>query len=157
MHALKNRALHEESATSAIRSCCQHGEAVVQALAQERCTVENPTAVFEGDEIELVLREATKAPGSLLTAKCCKGILELNASAKREGVPLLIRLGDTGWFAIRQSIESGRTIVGGWAHIKSDGIEGMEPCRKRRTRQMPSLMCKASNRIVADIAFREWK
>lgn len=97
------------------------------------------SAFFSPSQVEIEVEAARKS--GILKAKECDRILDLNASAVKEGVPLLVQIGTTGWFAIRES-SFRRSVVGGWAHVKCDGLEGMGPQRIRRRGTMRPIMCK---------------
>lgn len=106
---------------------CTHAQAVHQA---DR--IEAATPVFtEGAELESVLKSL---PAGSLNKNTLRRIRERISAAEEEGVPLLVRLGDTGWFAVRDCTKFNRTVIGGWAHVKfysSSGSRILIQCKVR--------------------------
>lgn len=60
-------------------------------------------------------------------------IRERISGAEEEGVPVLVRLGNTGWFAVRDGAKFNRTVIGEWAHVKvhSNGGSTTIQCKVR--------------------------
>ena len=68
---------------------------------------------------------------------------ECAVRAKREGVPVLVRMGETGWFAVRQSTPLTRVAAGEWAHVTCPTLQGTG-ARRERGRERRDYVCKVS-------------
>lgn len=90
------------------------------------------TPVFTGGaEFERALKSL---PAGMLNESTVGRILERLGAAEEEGVPLLVRFGNTGWFAVRDGTKFSRTVAGEWAHVKfynSNGGRVVVQCKVR--------------------------
>lgn len=73
----------------------------------------------------------------------------LDGQARTSGVPVLVRLGDTETFAVRD--ENNRSIPGGWAHVQTTDIarpagSGPQQSALRRSTENDALQCKVNSR-----------
>lgn len=96
---------------SALRVRCHHAQVVHRADQ-----IASAIPVFRGGaEFERVLETL---PAGSTNANTFQRIRERMSGAEEEGVPLLVRLGETGWFAVRDGLKFSRTVIGEWAHVK---------------------------------------
>lgn len=99
---------------NALHTVCNHGAAV--NTADKAHKIASATPVFRGEaEFESALERLRK--GSL-NEKMLTRIRNRLKDANDEGVPLLARVGDTGWFVVRDGSRYNRTVIGEWAHVK---------------------------------------
>lgn len=61
-----------------------------------------------------------KVPAGTFNAATAGAMRARADQAAEEGVPLLVRLGCTQYFAVRDGQEFNRTVVGEWRHVKYD-------------------------------------
>lgn len=136
------RARHGAADTNLLERC-PHADVVYEA---KRAFAPIPTA----DPLFATKLEFDKAleklPTGSLNKSCVEKMHSRAAAAEEEGVPLLVRLGNkSGWFAMREGGSFNRTIVGEWAHVKCDGLEGCGSTRDdRKSRSCRFLQCKVS-------------
>lgn len=113
VETLSNAAGDEDSALPAR---CRHAEVVREA---DISSVQIPKAhtLFTAEEFDLALRKLPKGVFNLSTVRAMRARAD---QAALEGVPVLVGLGDSKFFAVRDSIKFGRTTIGEWAHVKYD-------------------------------------
>lgn len=95
-------------------------------------SIPTATACLNGDgEFENAL--ASVPPGTF-NEKMVRAMQQRYARAKEEGVPVLVRLAETAWFAVRDGVTFQRNVIGGWGHVKTrsdttDGSGHMFQCK----------------------------
>lgn len=141
---LRKTAEHGAAATN-IEGRCFHAQVVHEAESSSKLI---PAALLLFN-LKLALEGvlATLPKGSLNNASEAK-IHSRATAAENEGVPLLVRVGDTsGSNAVSDGPRFNRTIVGGWAHVKCDGLEGRGAARNnRKSRSRKFLQYKVNER-----------
>lgn len=123
------------------RSPCQHVAAVVEAIMDDSATEvthikfgvprgQRALAALKEDLVRLELLSRDQADvvktGEYLTTE--------------DGVPILVRIGDTGFFAVRDG--RSRSVGERWGHIQSKCSEAMGPSRQQRTMGPKDFACK---------------
>lgn len=128
----------DDSAASALRDTCKHGLAVDSATRP----IPVATAVFACNaDVGMVLQMVVDEKEALGENDRGK-TLNLVETTTTENVPLLVQLGGTGWFAVRDKKTIQRTVLGESAHVKCHDRKGMGAARKMRNRPTRSLVSK---------------
>ncbi|CAN0357126.1 unnamed protein product [Ectocarpus sp. 6 AP-2014] len=115
----------------ALADRCQHADVVRKAEVSSQ-SIPTATACLNGDgEFENAL--ASVPPGTF-NEKMVRAMQRRYARAKEEGVPVLVRLAETAWFAVRDGVTFQRNVIGGWGHVKTrsdttDGSGHMFQCK----------------------------
>lgn len=127
-------ALAHEGRTSAMMAC-EHGQAARTTPARQ------PTSLtFHAEEDLLAL--ATQAVGEgVLGEDDVDRIMDMYRTACRSGVPIAAKLGDTGYYVVRDGDD--RYYPAGWAHVLCD-LEGggSAVARKKRKTGYREVVCK---------------
>ena len=130
-----------DTGESALTDACQHGMAV--QAAKRSPPIATTTPVFASNE-DAERAVAAVAEDGRMGKNHVQTIKEYVERAEGEGVPVLVRIGETGWFAVRQSTLLTRAAAGEWAHVKCPTLDGMGATRQRRRREQRDFVCKVS-------------
>ncbi|CAN0500265.1 unnamed protein product, partial [Ectocarpus sp. 12 AP-2014] len=128
---LRAAAGRQGDTNSALADRCQHADVVRKAKVSSQ-SIPTATACLNGDgEFENAL--ASVPPGTF-NEKMVRAMQQRYARAKEEGVPVLVRLAETAWFAVRDGVTFQRNVIGGWGHVKTrsdttDGSGHMFQCK----------------------------
>lgn len=118
---------------------CEHGEAARNTPAQQ------PKAVrFDAEaDLHALAMEATSA--GVLGADVVDRIIEKYRAACASGVPLVAKLGETGYYVVWDG--DNRSYPAGWAHVLCD-LEGgaSTASRKKRKTEHRAIVCKVRKR-----------
>lgn len=79
------------------------------------------TPIFSGEGFEAAL---VSVPTGTFSKHTLKAMRARDTRAKELGVPVLVKLGTTKFFAVRDGAYFQRNVVGGWAHVKCDESGG---------------------------------
>lgn len=121
---------------------CVHGEIVHQAERSSMTTPAAATPALTGTaEFEASL---AKVQSGVLSAARVTSMRARATAAENEGIPLLVRLGNTGCFAVRDGQEFDGTAAGGWAHVKCDVSDGCGAARDRRNSNSRLPQCEVT-------------
>ena len=120
---------------SAADDVCGHARAAFDAL--EGKTMQVAERMAFGDT-EILKERVCEATGKgMLSEVDGKKLVEMAEKAELAGVPPLVRIGTTGFFAVRES--EGRTVEHRWAHVKKDDS------------QETRLMCKVTCSYISQL------
>lgn len=133
MENLRSAATTGGDTDTALPPRCVHAQAV-----HDTVELQLATPLLTG--LEDVERALTRLPQEAFSLKIMEGIRTRARRAQEEGVPLLVGLGDTGWFAVRDSATFNRTVIGEWAHVKY--VRGGSSVR---------IQCKVRERLVVSV------
>lgn len=111
---------------------CEHAE-VVRQLEASFEPMPSADEVFAGPDFEGAL---AKVPEGNFNVSTLRAMRERDGRAEEEGVALLVRLGETKWFAVRDGAKFNRNVVGEWAHVKWERKGGST-----------SFQCKVNKRL----------
>ncbi|CAB1116124.1 unnamed protein product [Ectocarpus sp. CCAP 1310/34] len=114
---------------SALPSRCAHAEVVIEA---ERTSMPMPKAdaLLSAGDFKSAL---DKVPAGTFNPRTVASMRARADQAAKEGLPLLVRVGNTKYFAVRDGQKFNRTVIGEWGHVKYD------------QRGSKVFQCKASN------------
>ena len=113
---------------------CGHARAAFIALRENTIQVAERMALCDIETFEKHVCEATGK--GMLSKEDGRTLVEMANNAELVGVPPLVRIGGTGYFAVRENV--GRTVEHRWAHVKKDD--------KKDDNQETRLMCKVMAR-----------
>ena len=91
---------------------CEHVEAAEIARAQR------PNSVRFQAEEDLLALAAAAASAGVMGEREVDRVMKMHRAACASGVPLAAKLGDTGYFVVRDDGDS-RYLPAGWAHVLS--------------------------------------
>ncbi|CAM9956475.1 unnamed protein product [Ectocarpus sp. 12 AP-2014] len=106
---------------SALPVPCCHAEVVLEA---ERSSMPVPEAdpLLSADEFRHAL--TTAVPAGAFSEGTTRAMHARADQAAEDGVPVLVGLGSTKYFGVKDGLENNRKVVGGWAHVKYDDKDG---------------------------------
>eukprot|EP00903_Cladosiphon_okamuranus_P012692 g11868.t2 len=102
--------------TSALPSRCAHAEVVVEA-ERKSAPMRQTSVALRASDFESALE---KVPGKTFNARTTASMRARADQAEKEGLPLLVSVGSTKYFAVRDGQKFNRTVIGEWAHVKYD-------------------------------------
>lgn len=71
--------------------------------------------LFSAEVFECAL---AKIPAGIFNAATAGAMHARAEQAAKEGVPLLVGIGDTKYFAVRDGPKFNRSVIGEWGHVK---------------------------------------
>lgn len=77
--------------------------------------------LFSAEEFRQAL---TTVPPGTFNESTTRAMHTRADQAAQEGVPVLVGLGSTRYFGIKDGHENNRTVIGEWAHVKYDDKGG---------------------------------
>lgn len=114
---LRAAATTSEATNTALPARCPHAMAVFE-------TADPRPATPLLDGMEVVEQALSRLPQAAFSEKTIEDIRKHASRAEAEGVPLVVRLGDTNWFAVRDGAKFNRTVIGEWGHVKCTHVGG---------------------------------
>ncbi|CAN0372978.1 unnamed protein product, partial [Ectocarpus fasciculatus] len=107
-------------ADSALPVRCSHAEVVFEA---ERSLTPIPAAdpLFWAEEFRQAL---STVPRGTFNESTTRAMHTRADQAAQEGVPVIVGLGNTKYFGIKDGHENNRTVIGEWAHVKYEDKGG---------------------------------
>lgn len=99
---------------------CPHTEVVRQQEASP-APMPEADAVFSGAEFE---RALDRVPAGIFNDDTLQAMRQRTDHAQKEEVPLLVGMGDTNWFAVREGAKINDDEIGEWAHVKWERDSG---------------------------------
>ncbi|CAN0257207.1 unnamed protein product [Ectocarpus sp. 8 AP-2014] len=129
---LRAAAGRQGDTNSALADRCQHADVVRKAEVSSQSISTAIACLNRDGEFNNAL--ASVPPGTF-NEKMVRAMQQRHARAKEEGVPVLVRLAETGWFAVRDGVTFQRNVIGGWGHVKTrsdttDGSGHMFQCKQ---------------------------
>ncbi|CAN0318702.1 unnamed protein product, partial [Scytosiphon promiscuus] len=111
---------------------CPHAD-VVREREASLAPIPTAESIFAGADLEQALE---RVPAGTFNESTLRAMRDRSVRATEEGVPLLVRIGDTNWYAVRDGEKFNRIVIGEWAHVKCNG-EG----------ESKAFQCKVSEKL----------
>ncbi|CAM9175839.1 unnamed protein product [Scytosiphon promiscuus] len=126
---------------------CSHAEVVLEQEASS-ASIPPADAALCGAAFESALE---RVPTGTFDDNILRAMRQRTDRAAEERVPLLVGMGDTKWFAVREGAKFDGDMIGGWAHVKweRDGGTNFFQCKANNGRPCSdSLSKRVSGRCV---------
>lgn len=100
---------------------------------------------------EEFLRALDAVPTGTFNKHTMQAIRARVARAEELGIPVLVKLGDTKFFAVRDGPNFNRNVVGGWAHVKCEESGGKTTLRCKVGQRLSLILGLCNRRVSVEL------